>query len=63
MKNLKFLIPIAFGLMAMSCNDYEVSPLRGGEDDQDPIIITPGGNQNSGGGQGATEEMDSLRNN
>ena len=61
MKNLKFLIPIALGLMAMSCNDYDVSPLNGGEDDDEPVIIG-GGGQSSNDDQDGTVEIDSLGN-
>ena len=39
---------LVIGVMAFACNEQSVSPLRGGEDeDEDPFILDPPANSGS----------------
>ncbi|WP_157494231.1 hypothetical protein [Fulvivirga imtechensis] len=49
MKKFKylFLVVFVFGLLAMSCNDENISPLGGGGEDDDPPISTDSSKNNA----------------
>lgn len=50
MKALKYGLVLLFGLMAMSCADDAVAPLKGGEDDDGPPVIIPPKTNSTGSG-------------